>query len=302
MGIRRGAALFLFVSASWCAAARGAEAGAGWSLKDPSPSPWGHEVVYVSDVDGGERLWVSSDDGRPARRLTSGSAGDASPAWSPRGDLIAFLRDGGLWVVRAEGGGLRRLSSPEVSSATVAAAAWSPDGRQLAFFQGASLWTVDVPVGKLHRRVDVSGVGDDLSFSPKGTRLVFSRSEDGETSQLWVVALTREGPPIPVTTGPHRDVRPRWTSDGIVFVSDRPNGTDRPAVWIVRPHGRGPEILGREPMAALDPCPGAGGLVVFTNGSAPRVQQGGWLGDIALWNPSTGDLRHPYRLPKTKRR
>src|SRR3990170_1661592 len=68
----------------------------------------------------------------------------SSPAWSPDGRRIAFLRYGGDWyadiyVVNADGSGERELTRD------VQGLAWSPDGRQIAFKRDRSGdWEVHV--------------------------------------------------------------------------------------------------------------------------------------------------------------
>jgi TolB protein len=59
---------------------------------------------------------------------------DNFPAWSPRGDLIAFIRkiDGNfeVFTIRPDGKDLRQLTNSPGNEAHLA---WSPDGQRLAF-------------------------------------------------------------------------------------------------------------------------------------------------------------------------
>ncbi len=68
-----------------------------------------------------------------AERLTSGSAFDMQPRFSPEGSLIAFAsdRDGAtnLWVVRPDGTGLRQVSKEK--RWFVNSPVWSPDAQYL---------------------------------------------------------------------------------------------------------------------------------------------------------------------------
>src|SRR5262245_27498041 len=69
---------------------------------DPQISPDGKQIVYVRnfmDVMKDRRrsnLWIIHADGRDHQALTTGTANDASPRWSPDGTRIAFVsrRDG----------------------------------------------------------------------------------------------------------------------------------------------------------------------------------------------------------------
>jgi dipeptidyl aminopeptidase/acylaminoacyl peptidase/CubicO group peptidase (beta-lactamase class C family) len=114
----------------------------------PTLSPDGREVVYVlTTVDAAAdknvtSLWradadVSTGAGpggrRAARQLTRGE-GDSSPAWSPDGSKIAFLRaDGGpaqVWLLPADGGEPEQVTTLPLGAG---APVWSPDGTKIAF-------------------------------------------------------------------------------------------------------------------------------------------------------------------------
>lgn len=92
---------------------------------EPTWSPRRRTLLYE---DNGS-LYRLDLGGRP-QRLARG----VEPAWSPRGDRIAFLQAVGtrtfLAVMRADGSALRRLTRADVYGAPPA---WSPDGRRLYF-------------------------------------------------------------------------------------------------------------------------------------------------------------------------
>jgi Tol biopolymer transport system component len=81
------------------------------------------------------RLALIDPDGTRRRQLTRKNG--LAPNWSPNGTKIAFVRKGRLYVIGADGQGLRRVGgrrfSVEAEDVT-----WSPDGRFLAYhdFEG----------------------------------------------------------------------------------------------------------------------------------------------------------------------
>jgi dipeptidyl aminopeptidase/acylaminoacyl peptidase len=121
-------------------------------LGAPSLSPDGAQAVvaltsYSMDDNGGaSRLWLlptqaaaqgSPPSGRP-RALTQAVKTQSQPAWSPRGDRIAFIakreQDGArddeaqLYLIAADGGEAERAASVATG---VEAFRWLPDGRRL---------------------------------------------------------------------------------------------------------------------------------------------------------------------------
>ena len=72
-------------------------------------------------------------DGSGLRQLTRDFR-DKSPAWSPDGSKLVFVRAGRLHVIRSDGSGLRRVTPLQLDR--VRAPTWSPDGRSIAFVRG----------------------------------------------------------------------------------------------------------------------------------------------------------------------
>ena len=82
--------------------------------------------------------------GGAIRILTKGGK---EPSWSPSGDRIAFagderLSDGaGLYLMNADGSGLRKLWSPGEAYGYPLSPTWSPDGRVIVFLEGGTPFT-----------------------------------------------------------------------------------------------------------------------------------------------------------------
>lgn len=81
-------------------------------------------IVFQSDRDGNNEIYVMDADGKNQRRLTNSGASDEQPTWSPSGQKIAFVskRDGNkeIYVTDADGNNPRRLTNNEASDASPA--------------------------------------------------------------------------------------------------------------------------------------------------------------------------------------
>lgn len=95
----------------------------------PRPDPAGQRIAFVSRRDGAPELWLAAPDGSGARALTALGGLVAEPAWSARGDRLAFIgpcgpgRRQGLCTVRDDGTDLRPLSA---DAAAYGAPVWHP--------------------------------------------------------------------------------------------------------------------------------------------------------------------------------
>jgi Dipeptidyl peptidase IV (DPP IV) N-terminal region len=75
----------------------------------------------------------SSGAAKSLTQLTSGGH-DLGPRWSPNGKRIAYVHDGNLWVMRANGSHQTRLTDG-APKFTDSRPSWSPNGDYLAFVQ-----------------------------------------------------------------------------------------------------------------------------------------------------------------------
>jgi Tol biopolymer transport system component len=95
-------------------------------------APDGKRIVYRTAGPDGEGLRIMNLDDHSITVLTNKY--DNFPVWSPRGDLIAFIRkiDGNfeVFTIRPDGKDLRQLTNTPGNEAHLA---WSPDGQRLAF-------------------------------------------------------------------------------------------------------------------------------------------------------------------------
>jgi len=110
---------------------------------NPALSPDGNHVAFTwngEKQDNFDIYVMATHSGTPLR-LTTDPADDVSPAWSPDGRSIAFLRGvagdhAQLIIVPASGGPEHKFAETETNEAhpqrRLWSVAWSPDGRWVA--------------------------------------------------------------------------------------------------------------------------------------------------------------------------
>jgi len=81
-------------------------------------------------------LWLVAPGSEP-RRLTETRAPELQAAYSPQGDVLAFLRDGDLWLMAADASSSTTVRRTAVARPGVGIAGyqWSPDGSSIAILE-----------------------------------------------------------------------------------------------------------------------------------------------------------------------
>jgi Tol biopolymer transport system component len=196
-------------------------AGAGVTGRALAWSPDGRKLAFFGGGNCGQycfNLWVMNSDGSGRRNLTpklwaagveQGGGPTFDPAWSPDGQMIAFVGSTGrpfvgptaglgepIYVVKADGSGLRNLTPKPVGAD--AAPAWSPDGRKLAFVSdrdGNSDVYVMNANGKGQRNLTRNrGYDADPAWSPNGRKIAFISNRDGHYG-VYVINADGSGQP-----------------------------------------------------------------------------------------------------------
>jgi Tol biopolymer transport system component len=204
--------------------------------RQPTISPDGKTIVYVSEKRGNSDLYLLRVGGRNAVLLTADSAeDDYAPAFSPDGNRIAFRSErdgGGIFVMEATGESVRRVSEFGFDPR------WSPDGSELVVagervFDPMSraadsrIWIVRVSDGERRQVADVDGVGP--RWSPDGRRIVFwgmHRARRAERDIFTAAADgSQAGAPVAVTDDAAVDWSPTWSPDGHIYFASNRGGT-----------------------------------------------------------------------------
>ncbi|MDE3165335.1 MAG: PD40 domain-containing protein [Acidobacteriota bacterium] len=165
-------------------------------------------VAWTADGNG---LVVSQTDGTQAPRLAlvtlatgkvegitkppEASEGDSTPAVSPAGDTVAFVRGtgegrGDVWVCDIRGGTPRRVTFDDHGARGIA---WTRDGSELLYAanrtHGWQIWRV-AAAGGSPREITIAG--DHASYPAVAkSRLVFTESP--EVAAIWRAELTAGG-------------------------------------------------------------------------------------------------------------
>lgn len=167
-------------------------------------APDSRRIVYGAFRDGGEHLYLYDFDSGRETQLTAGGGEDTSPAFSPDGKTLAFLRDGReLHLMDMSSRHVRTLASahldlhrPLTSDRPLA---WSHDGRWIAVLEwGPRMFrnavAVHVADGKTITLSNLANTfSDDVTFSPDGRTFLFvtgQRTEQGRIASVDLVPRT----------------------------------------------------------------------------------------------------------------
>jgi TolB protein len=185
--------------------------------RSPDISPDGTRIVFTTDFS----IFVMSADAAGLTEgftevLTDFAAHPRAAAWSPDGSQIAFTADvqgpfgpeGRIYVVNADGSGRRQVSPDDPQQSPVAddGATWSPDGTRLVFTRNGVLQSISVD-GTGLTTLASDDPASSPDWSPDGTRVVYASVGFG------IRIRNADGSnPVAVTTGTG-DSHPRWAPD-----------------------------------------------------------------------------------------
>ena len=149
-------------------------------------------------------IYMMNPDGSGKRFLAVGSWA----RWSPDGNQLAFVQldaPVGLYVIKRDGTGLRRLVARFVTSPT-----WSPDGRQIAFWTSSGLAVISTAAGRVRRLT--RGEDENPVWSPTENRIAFMRWQG---DRFAIATVNADGTQVGVLTpASYNAHNPTWSPDG----------------------------------------------------------------------------------------
>ena len=199
---------------------------------DPSFSPDGTKMVYISMIEGREQLFIMNTDGTGSAQITRDDANHEDPAWSPDGKRIAFvyIKDKleVISLMNAHGSGVERLTPQSVRAIHPN---WSPDGKKLAYCtdddlapprkNDSDIVVIDMSTRRAATLI-TGGTNTYPAFSPDGKLIAFRKMLGEMNSEVFVA--NADGTRVRNLTNHQAfDGWPAWSPDGkrIAFASNR---------------------------------------------------------------------------------
>jgi eukaryotic-like serine/threonine-protein kinase len=223
----------------------------GGEKNSPSLS---HDGSWVAFQWNGEKqdnfdIYVQEVGGLGINRLTSDSADDAFPVWSPDDRQIAFARLSGdlytLYLISPLGGGERKVAEVGIGQLS-----WSPDGKTMAYVDRKSPkdpWSIwSISLGTLEKKqitVPDAGCDGDMypAFSPDGRYLAFARRFEAARSALYLIRLSDGEPKLVTDQG--SPTQSCWTADSRELVFNTYGRTGENALWRISLGGGEPRRI-----------------------------------------------------------
>lgn len=202
--------------------------------KYPRVSPDGRKIVFSSNRDGREEIYVMNSDGSDQpQRLTVNSVDDRAPSWSPNGRKIAFDHifvpdvESDIYVMDADGSNQTNLTSAPGYDTR---ASFSPDGKRIVFASNRGsnsrdnfdLYVMNADGSNVVRLTNDPQFENDPVWSPDGARIAFTRMTEDNSFEIYVIGADGKNE-INITNNPAIDIVPSWSPDGksIAFSSNR---------------------------------------------------------------------------------
>ena len=235
-------------------------------------------VACTQEAGGARQIILLPLRGGPAVQLTSSEKSVSDPQWSPDGRRLAFVRDGSIWVIEADGS--RQVLVTEHPAGN-SLPRWSPNGRQLAFISRrrgwSQVWLIEPPIPRRGRPAShpkppeplpVTPAGldvDELVWSPDGSHLAVTSQREGDDWRSSVSVVEVAGG-IETRIDAHGawECGPSWLPDGgLLLVSDAdgwfqvvrvgPGLRDRTTLTTTaQEHGDPAETFGMTPLPSPD--------------------------------------------------
>lgn len=197
------------------------------------------KIIFQSNRDGDEEIYVMNPDGSRLIKLTDNNAFDGYPVWSPDGREIAFEsnRDHNfqIYIMDYDGKNQVRVTDGPFNSRFPS---WSPDGKKIAYEskrdKGQEIYVMNLESKEEKMLTDAWYRSGLPNWSPDGNKIAFTANK---LLGWGVYVVDRDGSDIKPLDTKGGSCRPHWSPEGkkIAYVSSK---ADRKGdIWLMNADG-----------------------------------------------------------------
>lgn len=234
-------------------------------------------ITAVSSATGNKEIVVMDADGKGQMSLSSNKSINLLPAWSPRGDKIAYTsyKNGNpdLYVADLVRGVTKKVSAAQGINS---GAAFSPDGKSIALTMSKDgdpeIYVIDLEGKEIARLTKSYGVDSSPAWSPDGKKVAFVSARAGGAH---VFVMNKDGSNVKrLTYAGSQNVSPAWSPKGdkIVFTGRDQGAFD---VFVMNADGSNITRITQDSGDNEDPCFSPDGNYVLyassRNGRSPNL-------------------------------
>ncbi len=148
-------------------------------------SPDGNQIVFDSNRDGLQEIYIMNVDGSNVRRLTHTQTVKYLPSISPDGKRIVFMsysdKEEAIYVMNIDGSGLQNVTNDKSRNGDPA---WSHDSRQIVFHSDrdedkSEIYVMDRDGSHVKRLTHNKNTDYVPRWSPDGSLISFNTTRDG---------------------------------------------------------------------------------------------------------------------------
>lgn len=201
--------------------------------KGPEREPEFHapsgRVVFRSQADGNDDIYLVDAYGRQEQRLTTHEERDIQPSWNPEGNKVVFSTERWgafeLAVMDLETKSIERLTYDQAGSLEPR---WSPDGSQIVFVShrhgNATLYLFRLQDKSFKRLTFDPRAAVAPRWSPSGDRVVYQSQKGGRRRPSLRVYVLADENDYEVAEEAVDPQHPSWSPDGqmLLFAAGHP--------------------------------------------------------------------------------
>lgn len=248
----------------------------------PGASPDGKQLVFQSNRNGTDQVFVLNIDDSGIRQLTDLPRGGETPVFSPDGKLVLFAAYVGednndVFIMNADGSGMKQLThSPGYDGHPH----WSTDGQRIVFNSDRTSPDPEATWSdRWHEIFSMKADGSDVrqhtrcesvctygSLSPGGKNVLYRKVIKAagfnwgllgieKNSEIFIADIDG-GSEINISNNAAFDGWPIWSPDGsqIAFASNRTGPANTGQIWLMNPDGSDLRQLSHGPWSHAQPA------------------------------------------------